>query len=274
MLTENEKLTLAVAAGSLLISLVSTGIALGQLRVSVRQSRHQATFEHLGRVRKLLRQISEVDPKEARAAALAYWTHQTDELPEAAKAYLDLLDEWDLLGVAYRDKQVDRKIVLKSLRHTLRNPHNVNREFIGQVKKTFENPSMYEDLDYLIKCCARRTWFEWFSEKGKGLYVRSKNRNAATTRTTAFTLVGADTRRGDSGISSTAAAPPDTQAELAYIDVNVPVLEENTVSDSNPAPTPTPAQTPPPPSWEKRGETPTFRPPPPPPVQQNGSGGT
>lgn len=271
MLTENEQLTLAVAAGSALISLVSMGIALGQLRASVRQSRHQATFEHLGRVRKLLRQISEIDPGEARAAALKYWTHQSDEMPETAKAYLALLDEWDLLGVAYREKQVDRKVVLRSLRHTFRNPRNVNREFIEQVKKTFENPSVYEDLDYLLQCCARPTWFEWFSAKGKGAYVRSKTRTDSPTAPIASTVTGADTGRRDTRIPPTTAAPSDAQTELAHSEFNVPVVEEFTMSDSTPAPNPTPP--PPPPSREERGETPAFRPPPPPPAQKSGSEG-
>jgi hypothetical protein len=175
MLTENERLTLAVAIGSAGISLVSVGISLAQLRSANRLARHQATFDHLGGVRQLLREVSVHDPVEAREAALAYWNHEVDEVAANAQAYLDLLDEWDLLGTAFREKSIDRKIVLKSLRYTFRNPHNVNREFIDQVKKTFENPGMYADLDYLIGCCLRPTWFEWITAQGRALNRKTAN---------------------------------------------------------------------------------------------------
>jgi hypothetical protein len=133
-------------------------------------ARHQATFEHLGRVRKLLRDVSIYDPEKAREAALAFWNHEVPELAPDAKAYLDLLDEWDLLGVAFREKRVDRKLVLESLRYTFRNSHNVDRGFISQTKEKFQNPRMYADLDYLIQCCLRPTWFEWLAATGKSLH--------------------------------------------------------------------------------------------------------
>lgn len=292
MLTENEKLTLAVAVGSASISLVSAGIALMQLRASLRQSRHQATFEHLGRVRKLLRQISEVNPADARAAALAYWLHQTDEFPQYAKSYLDLLDEWDLLGVAYREKQVDRKMVLKALRYTFRNPHNVSRDFIEQVKDTFKNPGVYEDLDYLIQCCVRPTLFEWLTAKGKALYRYARPQTHATpsppSAAPSPTDAGANSGRGNTGIPPTAAAADGAEVSGLLLQERDQMTEVGPISIPSPqlpvsrdgrdeTPPFRPAEPPPPPpplpTREERGETPAFRPPPPPPPRTNGNEG-
>jgi hypothetical protein len=292
MLTENEKLTLAVAIGSASISLVSAGIAIMQLRASLRQSRHQATFEHLGRVRKLLRQISEVNPADAREAALAYWTHQTAELPPHAKSYLDLLDEWDLLGVAYREKQVDRKMVLKALRYTFRNPHNVSSEFIKRVKETFANPGVYEDLDYLIQCCARPTLFEWLTAKGKVLYgyVRPQTRATSSIPSAAPEPIdaGADSGRRNTGVPPTPATTDGAEVSDLPLQGRDPMTEIEPMSIPSPQvpvsrdgrdetppfrpaePLPPP---PPPPSREERGETPAFRPPPPPPPRTSGNEG-
>jgi len=251
----NEDLTLAVAAAGVLISIVAAGIALFQLRAGVRQGRHQATFEHLGRVRALLREISHIDPAEARAAALAYWTHQADELPPAARSYRALLDEWDLLGVAYREKQVDRKIVLRALRYTLRNPHNVSRGFIDQVQAIYQNPGMYADLDYLIVRCARPTP----RERVAALLGRV---GGGATASQPAPVAKADPGAENAGAPSVQAIapPPETTAG----ERGSPAQREDDMTDPKPAAPPPPP--PPPPLPRKRverGETPAFRPPPP-----------
>lgn len=279
MLTDNEILTLTVAATGVLISVVAVVISYRQLLTSVRQSRHQATFEHLGRVRKLLRELSGIDPEAARAAALAYYNHEIDELPQSAKDYLDLLDEWDLLGVAYKHKQIDRKIVLDQLRNTLRDPHHVNRDFIREIKQALANPRVYQDLDLLIRCCVRPTLFEWITAKGKRFYDRSEAKRASAP-TTPSSLTGTISGRGNTGIPSASGASAATTPEVAAeITISSPqtevVMPDPQRTTPAPSPTRTPSPTPPSPprlpSREERGETPGFRrPPPSPPPPQEG----
>lgn len=242
MPTENDQLTLAIAAGSALISLVSVGITLAQLRAGVHLARHQATFDHLGRVRKLLRDVSIHDPVSAREAALAFWNHEAAELPPNARAYLDLLDEWDLLGVAFREKRVDRKLVLESLRYTFRDSHNINRGFILQTQKRFLNPRMYADLDYLIQCCLRPTLLERLTAIRRAFYEATSD---------------APTIDKDAEVESSVSLSPPV-AETQAI---APKLGEMPVSDQKPATSPPSS---PPPITGPRGETPGFRPPAPP----------
>ena len=255
-LNENETLTLVVAAAGALIALVTAGISYSQLRVSIRQSRHQATFEHLGRVRKLLREISGIDPAAARTEALAFYTGEATELSKTAQDYLNLLDEWDLLGVAYKHKLVNRKMVLEALRNTLRNPHTVGSDFIAKVKEAQKNTGVYQDLEYLIGCCARQTFRERLTAVRRVFHGRSKAAEPlASTPGTGIAEVGADSGGGNAGLpppavgTAEAGTPVSLDPPTALNDTDV--IPEPKQSNTTPPPVP-----PSPPSDDERGETP------------------
>ena len=265
-LTDNENLSLTVAVGSAAISMVSLAVAMLQLRAGVRQARHQATFEHLGRVRGLLGRVSGIDPVQARQGALNFYAHRLEKMPEHAQLYLELLTEWDLLGVAFQEKQVDRKIVLRSLRHTLRSSHNVSRDFINELKEALQNPEIYTDLDHLIACCARPTVRERLHSLQQRSYERSQAAVAAVSGAFNTTFQRSVSRGRDPRLPSSAAA--DATPAGPEVDTHHQLRQEfETMSETKPAPNPPPPP-PPPPGREERGETPAFRPPPPPPPER------
>jgi hypothetical protein len=203
-LTDNERFTLIVAAVGVVISLVTAGITALQLRTSVRQARHAATFEHLNAVRDLLRKVFAVDPKQARQEALAYYKHEAAEPTLGARAYLELLDAWDLLGIAYMHKLVDRRIVLEALRNTLRDSHTVSREFIGQMQEVC-GPATYKDLDRLIACCLRPDFRERITTRGEKLHARL-NAIYHSSRASTFPSESAGRHSGVQGAAATVTA--------------------------------------------------------------------
>lgn len=263
MLTNAE-----IAGISTGIGLVAALAAVFQLRITARQGRHNATFEHLGRVRRLQRSISRVEPEEARKAFLAWWKRETEELSDEANSYLELLDEWDFLGIAYKERQVDRRIVLASLRNTLRTAYFVNREFIDEGKKLYENPNLYQHLGLLIEHCHRPTWKERLTDFRRRFDGRAKPKADAPTAAQP-TLAGALPGGRDAGISSPAVAAP--RQEVAVLKIQKLSDEEVRMAEQRPAVPTGPASTPQPGGHEQR-ETPAFRPPPPPsppPAQTN-----
>lgn len=202
MLSTNETLTLSIA-------LIAAAISFWQLRVGVRQSKHQATFEHLGRVRDLLREASRISPSQARDDVMAFYRHQVEEFSDGALLYLRLLDALDLLGIAYKHNLVNRVIVRESLRDMLRDEHSISREYIRSLRHTLGSDDIYADLEYLTECCIRPPLRERLSFTTRRKHDRPKRTPDTTFTPTptppAVAGAGNDTRLSPSSSSSSAA---------------------------------------------------------------------
>jgi hypothetical protein len=210
-MTHSEKTALAIA-------LIAAAISFGQLRVSIRQGKHNATFEHLKKVRELIREASVIDPEIAREQVLAFYQHGTNELPLEGATYLRLLDALDLLGIAYKHRLVDRRIVRESVGSILRNEHAINRDYLNALSTAVNSATVYADLTFLIDSCRRVSLKDQLLSFWRGTNDRQEARSTSSTSASPFTA-GETRASGHPGISS-----PSPSTTTADEEVNSPPI--------------------------------------------------
>jgi hypothetical protein len=142
--------TLVIAGAAATGAIVAAGVAIWQARIAAKASEMQMTFAHLRAVTTALNVVRPCDPNICRDDILAFYKPGDTSLSGDGQKYLDLLNELDLLGLAFRLKAVNCKAVLQYVKGHLVKPDTVPIDFIIKLRVAAEDSTTYEDLLHLI----------------------------------------------------------------------------------------------------------------------------
>lgn len=142
--------TLVITGAAATGAIVAAGVAIWQARIAAKASEMQMTFAHLRAVTTALNVVRPCNPKVCRDDILAFYKPDDTPLSDDAQKYLDLLNELDLLGLAFRLKAVNCDAVLQYVKGHLVKPDTVPLDFINKLRVAAEDPTTYEDLYHLI----------------------------------------------------------------------------------------------------------------------------
>jgi hypothetical protein len=137
------------AIASAVAAIVAAGVAIVQVRLQVSVTKKEATFAHIRDISSALHHLRDMSVDEAQATLNAFYV-QDVPLTDRGRQYIGMLDQLDLLALAYEERAVDQRIVEHYFGHPFRSGNLVSRDLIAALQILCDDPTVYEHLDRLI----------------------------------------------------------------------------------------------------------------------------